>query len=526
MTLEKINDDLVEFLPYEIDDTYIEKLFSDITNLKIRSKYSIPFYESIDDQYEILADQKGPVILKEIVEYYYKKNKDLSINTSILLNYFGYYASDLDMELKIHDVSNFIDDFKMQSNCSNYFSYVKYRLERMQLKRFTDPNYLYSKARVLSYFEEYLSNIVQFDLENNEKDYKYSIDFAEKLSKKKNDIFKEESRSYENKLYELKKIFLEFNSDDYSLSEMKQIYGSLFSIINRDFIPFLCLIRDEGHLTDAEQDHYEGIIDVFKSVRKKLVSKIGTIDYDNYKEKLKEIEREYGLNYSKIYMCKSLPSDLEKMVIIYGKEEKETRRNLETLNVMRDFILSGQSIRNYCKSKKISLSKFYSLKDRLNLMNETDLSNIVDFVISKNSGGHVLDLFQIVDDTIAEISAKNGRIDMLEYSLQSKVSLKQVADIAHGLKRDSEAEIIDAYIKKYEVDFELYHKDDYVGKINCNGRVFGEDEEMQLEKYLQREKLPSLVGVVMPVIYKILNDEELPSRKSEIKKLHKVVKKG
>lgn len=159
-------------------------------------------------------------------------------------------------------------------------------------------------------------------------------------------------------------------------------------------------------------------------------------------------------------------------------------------------------------------------------MNETDLSNIVDFVISKNSGGHVLDLFQIVDDTIAEISAKNGRIDMLEYSLQSKVSLKQVADIAHGLKRDSEAEIIDAYIKKYEVDFELYHKDDYVGKINSNGKVFGEDEEMQLEKYLQREKLPSLVGVVMPVIYKILNDEELPSRKSEIKKLHKVAKKG
>ena len=49
---------------------------------------------------------------------------------------------------------------------------------------------------------------------------------------------------------------------------------------------------------------------------------------------------------------------------------------------------------------------------------------------------------------------------------------------------------------------------------------------MQLEKYLQREKLPSLVGVVMPVIYKILNDEELPSRKSEIKKLHKVAKKS
>lgn len=246
MTLEKINDDLVEFLPYEIDDTYIEKLFCDITNLKIRSKYSIPFYENIKDQYEILVDQKGPVILKEMVEYYYNKNKDLSINTSILLNYFGYYASDLDMELKTHDVSNFIDDFKMQSNCTNYFSYVKYRLERMQLKRFTDPNYLYSEARDLSYFEEYLSNIIEFDLESNEKTYEYSIDFARKISKKKNDIFKEESRSYENKLYELKKIFLEFNSDDYSFSEMKQIYGSLFSIVSRDFIPFLCLIRDEG----------------------------------------------------------------------------------------------------------------------------------------------------------------------------------------------------------------------------------------------------------------------------------------
>ena len=50
MTLEKINDDLVEFLPYEIDDTYIEKLFCDIANLKIRSKYSIPFYENIKDK--------------------------------------------------------------------------------------------------------------------------------------------------------------------------------------------------------------------------------------------------------------------------------------------------------------------------------------------------------------------------------------------------------------------------------------------------------------------------------------------
>lgn len=429
MTLEKINDDLVEFLPYEIDDTYIEKLFCDITNLKIRSKYSIPFYENIKDQYEILVDQKGPVILKEMVEYYYNKNKDLSINTSILLNYFGYYASDLDMELKTHDVSNFIDDFKMQSNCTNYFSYVKYRLERMQLKRFTDPNYLYSEARDLSYFEEYLSNIIEFDLESNEKTYEYSIDFARKISKKKNYIFKEESRSYENKLYELKKIFLEFNSDDYSFSEMKQIYGSLFSIVSRDFIPFLCLIRDEGYLTDTEQEHYEGVIDVFKNIRKKLISKIGTIDYDNYKEKLKEIETEYGINYSKVCMCKRLSQDLEK-----------------------------------------------------------------------------------------KISTKNGRIDMLEYSLQSQVSLKEVVDIAHGLKRDSEAEIIDAYIKKYEVDFELYHKDDCVGKINCNGRVFGEDEEKQLEKYLKREKLPSLVGVVMPVIYKILNDEELPSRNYQSKK--------
>ena len=79
-------------------------------------------------------------------------------------------------------------------------------------------------------------------------------------------------------------------------------------------------------------------------------------------------------------------------------------------------------------------------------------------------------------------------------------------------------------IKKYEVDFELYHKDDYVGKINCNGRVFGEDEEKQLEKYLKREKLPSLVGVVMPVIYKILNDEELPSKNYQSKKkAYKVV---
>ena len=72
-------------------------------------------------------------------------------------------TSDLDIELKIHDVSNFIDDFTMQSNCTNYFSYVKYRLERMQLKRFTDPNYLYSEARDLSYFEEYLSNIIEFE---------------------------------------------------------------------------------------------------------------------------------------------------------------------------------------------------------------------------------------------------------------------------------------------------------------------------------------------------------------------------
>lgn len=524
MTLEKINDDLVEFLPYEIDDTYIEKLFSDITNLKIRSKYSIPFYENIKDQYEILVDQKGPVILKEMVEYYYNKNKDLSINTSILLNYFGYYASDLDIELKIHDVSNFIDDFKMQSNCTNYFSYVKYRLERMQLKRFTDPNYLYSEARDLSYFEEYLSNIIEFDLESNEKTYEYGIDFARKISKKKNDIFKEESRSYENKLYELKRIFLNFSRENYSLPEMKLMYGSLFSIINKDFVPFLYLIKDEGCLTDAEQNHYVDVINSFKDVRKRLISKIATIDDDNYKEKLKEIETEYGINYSKVCACKRLSQDLEKKIRTYGRKEKEIKRNLKVLNIMKGFISSGQSIGAYCESKGIGLSTFYRYRDELELMKEVELGSTVDFVISKNNGGNVLDLFQIVDDAIVRISDKNKDFDMFEYSLQSQVSLKEVVDIAHGLKRDSEAEIIDAYIKKYEVDFELYHKDDYVGKINCNGRVFGEDEEKQLEKYLKREKLPSLVGVVMPIIYKILNNEELPSRDYQSKrKAYKVV---
>lgn len=285
MTLEKINDDLVDFLPYEIDDSYIEKLFSDITNLDIRSKYSIPFYENIKDQYEILIDQKGPAILKEMVEYYYDKNEDLSIDTSILLNYFEYYASDLNIELKIDEVSKFIDDFKMQSNCSNYFSYVKYRLERMQLKRFTDPNYLYTEARDLSYFEEYLSNIIEFDLESNEKTYEYGLSFARKLSKKKKDIFKEENKDYKNKLYELKRIFLNFSRENYSLPEMKLMYGSLFSIINKDFVPFLYLIKDEGCLTDAEQNHYVDVINSFKDVRKRLISKIATIDDDNYKQK-------------------------------------------------------------------------------------------------------------------------------------------------------------------------------------------------------------------------------------------------
>ena len=36
-------------------------------------------------------------------------------------------------------------------------------------------------------------------------------------------------------------------------------------------------------------------------------------------------------------------------------------------------------------------------------MKEVELGSTVDFVISKNNGGHVLDLFQIVDDTIATI---------------------------------------------------------------------------------------------------------------------------
>ena len=217
-------------------------------------------------------------------------------------------------------------------------------------------------------------------------------------------------------------------------------------------------------------------------------------------------------------MCKRLSQDLEKKIRTYGRRENKIKRNLKVLNIMKGFISSGQSIGAYCESKGIGLSTFYRYRSELDLMKEVELGSTVDFVISKNNGGHVLDLFQIVDDTIAEISTKNGRIDMLEYSLQSQVSLKEVVDIAHGLKRDSEAEIIDAYIKKYEVDFELYHKDDCVGKINCNGRVFGEDEEKQLEKYLKREKLPSLVGVVMPVIYKILNDEELPSRNYQSKK--------
>lgn len=348
MTLEKINDDLVDFLPYEIDDSYIEKLFSDITNLDIRSKYSIPFYENIKDQYEILIDQKGPAILKEMVEYYYDKNEDLSIDTSILLNYFEYYASDLNIELKIDEVSKFIDDFKMQSNCSNYFSYVKYRLERMQLKRFTDPNYLYTEARDLSYFEEYLSNIIEFDLESNEKTYEYGLSFARKLSKKKKDIFKEENKDYKNKLYELKRIFLNFSRENYSLPEMKLMYGSLFSIINKDFVPFLYLIKDEGCLTDAEQNHYVDVINSFKDVRKRLISKIATIDDDNYKEKLKEIETEYGINYSKVCACKRLSQDLEKKIRTYGRKEKEIKRNLKVLNIMKGFISSGQSIGAYC----------------------------------------------------------------------------------------------------------------------------------------------------------------------------------
>lgn len=157
-------------------------------------------------------------------------------------------------------------------------------------------------------------------------------------------------------------------------------------------------------------------------------------------------------------------------------------------------------------------------------MKEVELGSTVDFVISKNNGGNVLDLFQIVDDAIGRISDKNKDFDMFEYSLQSQVSLKEVVDIAYGLKRDREAKIIDDYINNNKNDFEIYHKDDYVGKINSNGKVFGEEEEVQLEKYLAREKLPSLVGIAIPVIYKILNNEELPSRDYQSKrKAYKVV---
>lgn len=305
---------------------------------------------------------------------------------------------------------------------------------------------------------------------------------------------------------------------------MKLMYGSLFSIINKDFVPFLYLIKDEGCLTDAEQNHYVDVINSFKDVRKRLISKIATIDDDNYKEKLKEIETEYGINYSKVCMCKRLPQDLEKKIRIYGRKEKELKRNLKVLNIMKEFISSGQSIGAYCESKEIGLNTFYRYRNELDLMKEVELGSTVDFVISKNNGGNVLDLFQIVDDAIVRISDKNKDFDMFEYSLQSQVSLKEVVDIAYGLKRDREAKIIDEYINNNKNDFEIYHKDDYVGKINSNGKVFGEEEEVQLEKYLAREKLPSLVGIAIPVIYKILNNEELPSRDYQSKrKAYKVV---
>ena len=302
------------------------------------------------------------------------------------------------------------------------------------------------------------------------------------------------------------------------------MYGSLFSIINKDFVPFLYLIKDEGCLTDAEQNHYVDVINSFKDVRKRLISKIATIDDDNYKQKLKDIEAEYGINYSKVCACKRLSQDLEKKIRTYGRKEKEIKRNLKVLNIMKGFISSGQSIGAYCESKGIGLSTFYRYRDELELMKEVELGSTVDFVISKNNGGNVLDLFQIVDDAIVRISDKNKDFDMFEYSLQSQVSLKEVVDIAYGLKRDREAKIIDDYVNNNKNDFEIYHKDDYVGKINSNGKVFGEEEEVQLEKYLAREKLPTLVGIAIPVIYKILNNEELPSRDYQSKrKAYKVV---
>lgn len=518
MTLEKINDDLIDFLPYEIDDSYIKKLFLDITNLKIKSKSYIPFYENIEDEDEIVIDQKGPAILKEMVEYYYDKDKNLTINTDILLEYFRCYAVDFDVKLKSRNASKFIEEFNNQNGCSNYLSYIKYKIERMQLKRFTDPNFLYYEFRKLSYFEEYLLDIIELNLESDEKKYNNILDFAEKLTKHKNNIFKEKNEDYQNKLYELKQIFANFNKEHYSLAEMKRLYGALYSIRRSDFISFLYLIKDDGNLSDSERDHYEEAIKIFEGIKNRLFYKKVIVDENNYKDILKEIEDEYGIGYDGFCRFGHLFQGLERKIRTYAREEREIKRDLEALNVMKEFILSGQPMCDYCKSKGIGKNTFYRYKDRLYSMKENDLGSVVDFIISKNSGGNVLNLSQIVDDTINMISDKSTKFDMLEYSLQSRFSLKEVAAIARGLKKDKESEVIDAYIEENKDYFETYCKDKYVGKINLNGRTFGVEEEKQLERYFKKEKLPSLVGIAVSVIYKILNNEELPSKNYQSEK--------
>ncbi len=510
ITLEEINDLLIDFLPYEIDDDYIKTLLEDIAKAKILKKKDIPFYKSFN-YYEIIDDKLGIEIIRKMISYYKEKDRNLSLNASVVLSYLNNYKYYYDMDEKINDLEKFILEYTYQDCSKNYLDYVIKKCDTLRKKRVTDKDFDYEKERNLNKFEQYCAKEADICLE----DAKAIFDVATK----KNDTFDLLGQnlgvsvaSYTNKWYQLNEIFSKMDLGLVDEDNRCQSYGLILNILPNylSLNKTLELLAKDFSKDFDMQERYSRLISRFLKCRKELNNLISELNLSNYKEGIKNIQDIFQVNLSVICNNFYLDKEVKKKVKVLKDEEILKNRIDIALKNIEVYLEGDLSLKEYLEVMDIT---YYQFSEYLKLLSKSGEKTIVDSVKFKYLNDYEIttsDLPELIKDTSSKI--ENQQFNLLEYYLKTKLSLNELVAVALKTNYNSKAMVINQYLKTHENIFLPYQEKDYVDHYWLNGEVFAKDKSDYMINYLKKEEIPAIVGTVTPIINKILRKEPLPHR--------------
>lgn len=501
ITLEYINDLLIDFLPYEITDEDIEKLLMDIATVKIQKKSDIFFYNGRDTLF-IQDDTLGISIIEKIFMYYHDKNPELTENAMLVFNYLDEYFVFADMRNRVKEIQSFLQDFLKQENTTSYSEYIQNKLKDIHKQLTTNQNYT---PYNFSLFEEYIIKKSTKEVKELFRRFNQLQKF-EKSADLITDLLNSQLNHYPNKIYQLNHTFTTFPFNH----NLQQLYGDLENVIsaNVSIIDILNLLKES-----FKEECYDSLIHQFQEIKSEIDTIADRIDVNNYKELLEYIHHHYHLGYQKIKKLKYFNSKIRGYLKEKQKEMEEIKKFQNAFIFVKEFLLSGLSGMEFCKQKERS---YNFLATQLNLIKKeeiSDLKKLIEMAKIENEQNHFNKTYHVLNKAIELIEL--NEFSLLDYSMTTTISLHNLLEIAERLN-PAACPVLQTYIKDHMDLFESVHLEDYLNQYLYNGILFQEEQYLTAKKYLNQYSITEIRGNVEEIINRILLGKALPQRKSRM----------